>query len=88
MLVGNSMGAYASLLTTAEHPEVSRGLVLVNGAGKFEEVKAAVEGLAEAGNVPETAKEALQEVSPLCASAHTFYMLLHFQKSHFNVRLV
>ena len=65
------MGAYASLLTSAEHPEVSRGLVLVNGAGKFEEVKAAMEGLAEAGSVPEAAKEALQEVrlslfDPLC----------------------
>lgn len=60
--MGNSMGAYASLLTSAEHPEVSRGLVLVNGAGKFEEVKAAVEGLAETA-VPEVTKGAVQEVN-------------------------
>ena len=61
-MVGNSMGAYASLLTTAEHPEVSRGLVLVNGAGKFEEIKATVEGLAEAGGIPDASRPALQEV--------------------------
>lgn len=65
VLVGNSMGAYASLLTSADHPEVSRGLVLVNGAGKFEEVKAAVQGLAEAENAPEIVKEALEAVQPL-----------------------
>ena len=62
VLVGNSMGAYASLLTSADHPEVSRGLVLVNGAGKFEEVKAAVQGLAEAEGAPAIAKEAIKEV--------------------------
>ena len=65
------MGAYASLLTSAEHPEVSRGLVLVNGAGKFEEVKAAIEGIAEGGSLPEAAKEAIQEVG--------FLVVPHFQ---------
>ena len=72
VLVGNSMGAYASLLTSAQHPEVSRGLVLVNGAGKFEEVKAAVEGIAESGAVPEPAKSAVQEVRYSIQSIKTY----------------
>ena len=60
--MGNSLGAYASLLTCAYHPELSKGLVLVNGAGRFEEVKASVEANAEAGLQSDFAKQAVQEV--------------------------
>lgn len=66
------MGAYASLLTSAYHPETVRGLVLVNGAGKFQEVKAALEAEAEAGLESQAAKEAVREVwrlsLPVCRS--------------------
>ena len=41
VFIGNSLGGYASLLTSAKFPSVSSGLVFVNGAGRFEEVKAA-----------------------------------------------
>lgn len=86
MLVGNSMGAYASLLTSAEHPEVSRGLVLVNGAGKFEEVKAAVEGIAEAGGQSQTAKEALQDVSSPLFYCNLMVAIRHSICSDFGIR--
>lgn len=37
VLVGNSVGALASLLAQASAPELTRGLVLLNAAGRFEE---------------------------------------------------
>lgn len=37
VLVGNSVGAFASLLAAAGQPELCRGLVLLNAAGSFEE---------------------------------------------------
>ena len=72
------MGAYASLLTTAEHPEVSRGLVLVNGAGKFEEIKATVEGLAEAG-VSLTAQDPLSRRYTVLAMSSNLKWYLTFK---------
>lgn len=62
MLVGNSMGAYASLLTSAYYPGVCRGIVLVNGAGRFEEVKATIQAGAAAALDSSPAKEAVEEV--------------------------
>lgn len=37
VLVGNSIGAFASLLAAAFEPDLCRGLVLLNAAGRFEE---------------------------------------------------
>ncbi|KAK9851146.1 hypothetical protein WJX84_012261 [Apatococcus fuscideae] len=48
VLVGNSLGGYNSLATAAQYPELVRGVVLVNAAGRFEEVKEAVEAPIEA----------------------------------------
>ena len=62
VFVGNSMGAYASLLTSANYPDVAKGLVLVNGAGKFDELKAVVEASAETALPAEPLKESLREV--------------------------
>lgn len=70
VFVGNSMGAYASLLTSATFPDVSRGLVLVNGAGRFDEVKAAVEAAAETVLDQETLKSTVQEVGHEPFSLH------------------
>lgn len=63
VMVGNSMGAYASLLTSAYYPAVSRGVVLVNGAGRFEEVKATMEAGAEAAMNSTASKEAFREAT-------------------------
>ena len=63
------MGAYASLLTSAYYPDVSRGIVLVNGAGRFEEVKAVIEAKTEAALESPSAKEVVREVgisTPQC----------------------
>jgi len=35
VLAGNSLGGYASLCVGANHPELSRGVVLLNSAGPF-----------------------------------------------------
>ncbi len=35
--VGNSLGGYSALAFAADHPELSRGLVLINGAGPFDD---------------------------------------------------
>lgn len=37
VLAGNSLGGYNSLSAAAKYPELVRGLVLLNGAGRFEE---------------------------------------------------
>ncbi|WP_287129915.1 alpha/beta fold hydrolase [Candidatus Cyanaurora vandensis] len=36
VVAGNSLGGYAALCLAADHPELVRGLVLLNGAGPFE----------------------------------------------------
>lgn len=41
VLAGNSLGGYNSLATAANHPDLIRGLVLLNGAGRFEDAAAA-----------------------------------------------
>ncbi|MEW5306452.1 MAG: hypothetical protein WDW36_008915 [Sanguina aurantia] len=43
VLVGNSLGGFASLATGAEHPEQIRAVALVNGAGPFASAEPAVE---------------------------------------------
>ncbi len=37
VVVGNSLGGYAALTLAADHPELVRALVLLNGAGPFED---------------------------------------------------
>ena len=67
MLVGNSLGGYNCLKAGVTSPDLVRGVVLLNSAGRFEEVKAEVEAQVEAA-LPDTEeseglKEALREVS-------------------------
>lgn len=38
ILVGNSLGGYNSLSTAAEHPDLVKGVVLLNGAGRFDDI--------------------------------------------------
>ena len=66
VVAGNSLGGYASLATAVRYPEAVKGVVLLNAAGRFEEVKAEVQAQVEAV-LPSTeagqgAKEALREV--------------------------
>jgi pimeloyl-ACP methyl ester carboxylesterase len=51
VLVGNSLGGYNSLATAAAHPDLVKGVVLLNAAGRFEDP-------AEAGQGDETAAPA------------------------------
>lgn len=37
VLVGNSLGGFVSLATAAARPDLVKGVVLINGAGRFEE---------------------------------------------------
>lgn len=76
MVAGNSLGGYASLATAVRYPETVKGVVLLNAAGRFEEVKAEAQAQVEAA-LPSTeagqgAKEALREVCYLCPT-----LLLH-----------
>lgn len=43
VLAGNSLGGYNSLATAAGYPELVKGVVLLNGAGRIEDVQTAVE---------------------------------------------
>ena len=66
MVAGNSLGGYASLATAVRYPDAVKGVVLLNAAGRFEEVKAEAQAQVEA-TLPNTeagkeAKEALREV--------------------------
>ena len=66
VLVGNSLGGYASLATAVEHPDIVRAVALLNAAGRFEDVKRTTEAIAEAA-LPDTppsvaARAALREV--------------------------
>lgn len=66
VVAGNSLGGYASLATAVRYPETVKGVVLLNAAGRFEEVKAEAQAQVEAA-LPSTeagqgAKEALREV--------------------------
>jgi pimeloyl-ACP methyl ester carboxylesterase len=67
-MVGNSLGGYNSLATAAKYPELVRGVVLLNGAGRFEEAKVAIERATETalGADKEGTKKALREVMPRC----------------------
>lgn len=38
VLVGNSLGGYNALSTAARHPDLVRGVVLMNGAGRFDDL--------------------------------------------------
>jgi len=59
VVVGNSLGGYNSLATAAAHPELVRGVVLLNAAGRFD----ANAGEAAAAPAAEAASEIAQ--SPL-----------------------
>lgn len=41
-VAGNSLGGYSSLAVAALHPDLVKGVVLLNGAGRFEDVQTAV----------------------------------------------
>jgi pimeloyl-ACP methyl ester carboxylesterase len=66
VVAGNSLGGYASLATAVRYPDAVKGVVLLNAAGRFEEVKAEAQAQVEA-TLPNTeagqeAKAALREV--------------------------
>ena len=72
VVAGNSLGGYASLATAVRYPDLVKGVVLLNAAGRFEEVKAEAQAQVEAA-LPSTeagrgAKEALREASGCCPS--------------------
>lgn len=66
ILAGNSLGGYTSLATAVRYPDTVKGVVLLNAAGRFEEVKAEAQAGVEAAlpntQAGEQAKEALREV--------------------------
>ena len=66
MVAGNSLGGYASLATAVQYPETVKGVVLLNAAGRFEEVKAEAQAQVEAAlpdsPIGQEAKGALREV--------------------------
>ena len=67
VVAGNSLGGYASLATAVKYPEAVKGVVLLNAAGRFEEVKAEAQAQVEAAlpdnPVGQEAKGALREVT-------------------------
>ncbi|KAK9915016.1 hypothetical protein WJX75_003662 [Coccomyxa subellipsoidea] len=67
VLVGNSLGGYNCLKASVTSPDLVRGVVLLNSAGRFEEVKAEVEAQVEAAlpdsEASDNLKEALREVA-------------------------
>ncbi|KAK9844137.1 hypothetical protein WJX81_005602 [Elliptochloris bilobata] len=68
VLVGNSLGGYGAMATAARYPDLVRGVVLVNAAGKFEDVKAAVVAPLEAaleGPQRDAARAPLREAAGL-----------------------
>ena len=73
MVAGNSLGGYASLATAVRYPDTVKGVVLLNAAGRFEEVKAEAQAQVEAAlpdsPVGQEARGALREVGPLGCSA-------------------
>ena len=87
MVAGNSLGGYASLATAVKFPDAVKG-VLLNAAGRFEEVKAEAQAQVEAAlpnsSIGQEAKGALREVcapqSP-SASPHTCMCTCCFQRS-------
>ncbi len=74
MVAGNSLGGYASLATAVKYPEAVKGVVLLNAAGRFEEVKAEAQAQVEAAlpdnPVGQEAKGALREVGTSHLQAH------------------
>ena len=66
VVAGNSLGGYASLATAVRYPDAVKGVVLLNAAGRFEEVKAEAQTQVEAtlpnNKAGQEAKEALREV--------------------------
>lgn len=66
VLVGNSLGGYNCLKAGVEIPGLVRGVVLLNSAGRFEEIKEEAEAQLEAAlpdnKAGESAKELLREV--------------------------
>ena len=82
VVAGNSLGGYASLATAVRYPEAVKGVVLLNAAGRFEEVKAEAQAQVEAA-LPSTeagqgAKEALREVCRLCPSLVSVFFAWFF----------
>jgi pimeloyl-ACP methyl ester carboxylesterase len=60
VLVGNSLGGYNSLSTAASHPELVKGVVLLNAAGRFEDPAEAGQGDEEAAPAADAAAAASQ----------------------------
>ncbi|DBB12732.1 TPA: hypothetical protein ACH3X3_005508 [Trebouxia sp. C0006] len=63
VLAGNSLGGYNSLATAARYPELVKGVVLLNGAGRIEDVQTAVEAPVAAG-LSSTEKDVLAAIDP------------------------
>ncbi|DBA93112.1 TPA: hypothetical protein ACH3X2_003429 [Trebouxia sp. C0005] len=63
VLAGNSLGGYNSLATAARYPDLVKGVVLLNGAGRIEDVQTAVEAPVAAG-LSSTEKEVLAAIDP------------------------
>lgn len=63
VLAGNSLGGYNSLATAARYPELVKGVVLLNGAGRIEDVQTAVEAPVAAG-LSSSEKEVLAAIDP------------------------
>ncbi|KAL4518461.1 hypothetical protein Ndes2526B_g01130 [Nannochloris sp. 'desiccata'] len=60
ILVGNSLGGYNSLSTAAAHPELVKGVVLLNAAGRFEDPAEVGEGDEDAAPAADAAAAASQ----------------------------
>jgi pimeloyl-ACP methyl ester carboxylesterase len=60
ILVGNSLGGYNSLATAAAHPELVKGVVLLNAAGRFEDPAEMGQGDEDAAPAADAAAAASQ----------------------------
>lgn len=70
ILVGNSLGGYNSLAVAANYPQLVKGVVLLNGAGRFEDAKVAIEQATEValGEDREGTKQVLRQVIRMLVS--------------------
>lgn len=71
VVAGNSLGGYASLATAVKYPDTVKGVVLLNAAGRFEEVKAEAQAQVKAAlpnsGIGQVADSALREVRFCCS---------------------
>lgn len=87
VLVGNSLGGYNCLKASVTSPDLVRGVVLLNSAGRFEEVKAEVEAQVEAAlpdsEASDNLKEALREVRLFFRHSLCHMYPLHLRSGRF-----